>query len=127
MDASKLMAPAQRRRKIATPRSSVAGSPLATLLLMLLASGCVSQAVYEEAQSAAQVEREAHQRAEARLVEVQQSLSELQGSISRRESALAEQERRLAEADLNLRPRLAYHPTFVTGGLHHGTKSRVEG
>ena len=81
----------------------MAGSPGGVLLLLLLASGCVSQSAYEEAQSAAEVARAAHQRAEERLGVVEQSLSELQASISRRESALAEQERRLAEADLNLK------------------------
>jgi len=84
-------------------RPSVVGSPALALALALFGSGCVSQSVYEEAQSAAQVEREAHQRADARRVVVEQSLAELQGSIARRESALAEQERRLAEADLNLK------------------------
>jgi len=103
MDASKFTAPATLRRNILLPRSSVAGSPVVALLFLLLGSGCVSQSAYEEAQSAAQVEREAHERADARAAVVEQSLAELQGSIARRESALAEQERRLAEADLNLK------------------------
>ena len=84
-------------------RASLVGYPSAALALVLFGSGCVSQSVYEEAQSAAQVEREAHQRAEDRVALAEQSLAELQGSIARRESALAEQERRLAEADLNLK------------------------
>lgn len=103
MDASELMLHALLHRKHVTRRSGVAGSLVAASLLLLLGSGCVSQSVYEEAQSAAQVEREAHQRAEARVAVAEQSLAELQGSIARRESALADQERRLAEADLNLK------------------------
>jgi hypothetical protein len=78
-----------------------------TLILSLAAlcwtSGCVSQSTYEEAQSAADVEREAHRRVQARLQEVEQELSALQSDLERRESALDEQERRLAEADLHLK------------------------
>lgn len=78
-----------------------------TLILSLAAlcwsSGCVSQSTYEEAQSAADVEREAHRRAQTRLQELEQELASLRADLERRESALAEQERRLAEADLNLK------------------------
>src|SRR6187455_3240643 len=78
-------------------------------------SGCVSQSAFEEAQSAAEVEREAHQRAEARLQEVEQALGQLQNDLQRRETALAEQERRLAEADLHLK--LAHQERDESGQL----------
>jgi len=51
-----------------TARSSQA---LALSVGLAFGSGCVSQSAFEEAQSAAEVEREAHQRAEARLQEVE--------------------------------------------------------
>jgi hypothetical protein len=68
-----------------------------------LGTGCVSHAVYEEARSAAQVEREAHRRAQARLQQVEQSLAALRADLTRRESAIQDQERQLAETDLNLK------------------------
>src|SRR6187431_1466723 len=95
-----------------TARSTQA---LALFLGLSFGSGCVSQSAFEEAQSAADVEREAHQRAEARLQEVEQVLSQLQNDLERRETALAEQERRLAEADLHLK--LAHQERDETGQL----------
>lgn len=85
------------------------------VLVLLLGSGCVSQAAYEEAQSAAQVEREAHLRAETQLGQVRQALQQLKDDLDRRESALQEHERRLAEADLNLK--LAHQERDENGQL----------
>lgn len=85
------------------------------LMLLLGGSGCVSRATYEQAQSAAEVEREAHQRVAERLAEVEAALAALQSDLERREAALAEQERRLAEADLSLK--LAHHERDASGQL----------
>lgn len=85
------------------------------LFVLLLGSGCVSQAAYEEAKSAAQVEREAHLRAETQLREVRHALEQLKSDLDRRESALQEHERRLAEADLNLK--LAHQERDENGQL----------
>ncbi|HEY6722814.1 MAG TPA: hypothetical protein VI197_02250 [Polyangiaceae bacterium] len=96
-------------------RALVAARAAAGLTLLLIASGCVSQSAFEEAQSAAEVERAAHQRAAARLAEVEGSYSGLESDLQRREAALAEQERRLAEADLSLK--LAHQERDASGQL----------
>lgn len=100
-------------------RTSAVSCPSAVLGLglglLLLGSGCVSQSAFEEAQSVAQVEREAHLRAEARLAAVEQSMADIQGDLTRREAALVEHERRLAEADLNLK--LAHQERDASGQL----------
>ena len=110
------MATSQQRRRIVSVYSSAACSRAPLILAaLLLGSGCVSQSAFEEAQSAAQVEREAHLRAEARMVEAERALAALQGDLTRREAALTEQERRLAEADLNLK--LAHQERDQSGQL----------
>ena len=86
-----------------------------SLAALCWSSACVSQSTYEEAQSAADVEREAHRRARVRLHAVEQELTALRADLERRESALAEQERRLAEADLHLK--LAHQERDESGVL----------
>jgi len=73
--------------------------PLAALAL---ASGCVNTANYEEARSAAAVEREGRRRTQAALEETQAQLARANAALLVRESAIVEQQQKLAEGDLDL-------------------------
>ena len=73
------------------------------MLALMTSVGCVSQASYEEARSAVEVEREAQRRTQSALAQAQRSLAELRAQVLEREASIAEQERKLAENDLDLK------------------------
>jgi hypothetical protein len=60
-------------------------------------TGCVSRIAYEEATSAAEVEREGHRRAELEVATLKARISELQSELNARSEGLEARDQRLAE------------------------------
>jgi hypothetical protein len=83
--------------------------------LSLSSAACVTQATYEEARSASEVEREAARRAKVALSELRKQTAELRQQLDQRESFVQEQEQKLAESDLDLK--VAHRERDATGDL----------
>ena len=73
---------------------------LCSILLLGLASGCVSQARYEEARSLVRVEQEAHRRTVDELRTIQQRIATMNASLNQKERQLVAKEEALAESRL---------------------------
>ncbi|HET9932895.1 MAG TPA: hypothetical protein VFQ35_19460 [Polyangiaceae bacterium] len=80
---------------LAAPRVLVPLGALAALSSGM--TGCVSRLSYEEAASAAEVEREGHRRAELDLAALKARVAELEGQLKERSAGLSEREEKLAE------------------------------
>lgn len=83
------------RRMLVSPRQ------LAWLLVLGVFTGCVPATRFEEAQSAVQVETEAHRRAEQQLAQLQAENAQLRAQMQAQGHTLDEREQALSQAELD--------------------------
>lgn len=82
-------------------RVRVSPRQLALLLVLGVFSGCVPATRFEEAQSASQVEAEAHRRAEQQLLELKAENAQLRAQMQAQGHTLDEREQALSQAELD--------------------------
>lgn len=68
----------------------------------VLSVACVGQTQYEEVHSAAEVQSEAHRRAELEIAQLRQEIARLEAELRARENSISNKEDRLAQVDLDL-------------------------
>lgn len=78
----------------------VVGLRVCAIVWVALSASCVTKTRYEEARSAAVVEREGRRRNQEELVALQQKFQVLQSTLKEREQRLEDSGERVAEADL---------------------------
>lgn len=92
---------AGRFRRGGWRRARVSPRQLALLLVLGVFTGCVPATRFEEAQSAAQVETEAHRRAEQQLAQLQAENAQLRAQMQAQGHTLDEREQALSQAELD--------------------------
>lgn len=79
---------------------SVIGLRVCAIVWVAFSAGCVTKTKYEEARSAALVEREGRRRNQEELILLQQKFQSLQVALAEREQRLEDSGERVAESDL---------------------------